>query len=158
MLELAMGILIFRLWLGGLKAKQWLFPLWILFILLCIIIAPKISEEFRYSLLHLPGISLVIWPSLSTSGLTNRLLSSKILFVLGHSSLAFYLMHVKIMDFLKRDDVLGQLIDRGGNYLFLYTVCSLAIISLASIAVHFAFEEAVGKRLRSFIRERMRSA
>lgn len=158
LLEFVTGMLIFHLWLGGFRSKQSLFPLSILFTLLCIIIAPKISEEFRYSLLYLPGISLLVWSSLSTGGLTNRFLSSKILVVLGNSSFAFYLMHVQILDLLQRDDVLGWLIERGGIYFFLYACCSLALISAASVAVHFAFEEPVGKRLRNFIRQRIRSA
>jgi peptidoglycan/LPS O-acetylase OafA/YrhL len=148
MLEFLSGMILFHLWRNGFVARRILFPVSIIFTALLISVAAEIPEEFRYSLLYLPAVCLVLWSSLSLDGWCKKLLSSKAAVLLGNASFAFYLIHVPIIRVLKQETMLGWMLDGGWIFQFGFLLASLGAVTAASILLHMLYDEPVGKFLR----------
>lgn len=148
MLEFMSGMILFHLWRNGFVARRILFPISIMFTALLMSVAAEIPEEFRYSLLYLPAVCLVLCSSLSLEGSFNKLLSSKAAVLLGNASFAFYLIHVPVLRILQQETMLGWMLDGGVVFQSGFLLASLALVSAASILLHLLYDEPVGTFLR----------
>jgi peptidoglycan/LPS O-acetylase OafA/YrhL len=93
-------------------------------------------------------IALLYWGLIRERTLLSRLLSSRVLLLLGRGSYSFYLLHTLIIDYVS-----VPLLASSGGYRPLYVVVTFIGTWIISILLFFVYEEPINV----FLRERFRS-
>lgn len=103
-----------------------------------------VNQAQRYSLYYLPLWYFLIYVYSFQKGFISKLLSNKILIVLGEISFSFYMIHQLVIYYCR------FIIERYIGTNILLEVCvSLPITLVASYILYFYFEEPLRKRIRN---------
>ncbi|QWL67682.1 acyltransferase family protein [Aeromonas jandaei] len=144
LLEFIVGMCLYHAWRNNFRFNKVLaIPSYII-LFLAMYFASDVSEEFRMSLYFIPFIALFFYAHLSDEGVFVRVLSSKIMMLLGNASFAFYLIHQPLILVLRR--VLGRFEFSDISFAFI----SLTIISFVSVLIYLFYERKAELFLKSF--------
>lgn len=149
LLEFVAGMLLFKLWESRFRIPSWLILPSYLLLIASMYFAKEVLEPFRV-LFFLPFVALFFYSHLADSGLIIRLLSTRIMVLLGNASFAFYLIHQPLIAIFKRITLRFELSN------FSFFVFSCVSISLLSIATYALYERKVGSYLKMLIRKKVR--
>ncbi len=152
LLEFVAGMLIFEIWLRGLRLPSFAFPLAIVSLICAMSFGKMVPEEFRYSLYYLPFVSILLFSSLNVAGIMRDLMCSRGMVFLGNASFAFYMIHQPILDLLKRAGLADAI---GVPY---FAAAGLVAVVVASSLTYVIFERPVERALKGCILGRSRDA